>query len=77
MRRYNPRLLLRGYHVSFAAWADGKPVPFPIEDDAYVDARRAQIGLGPLSDYLAVSANRRLPFTIQVYPPTVLLDALD
>lgn len=32
---------------------DGKLVPRPIEDEANVDARRAAVGLGPLSEYAA------------------------
>jgi hypothetical protein len=30
----------------------GKMVPFPIEDEAKVDERRAELGLAPLADYL-------------------------
>jgi Family of unknown function (DUF6624) len=32
-------------------WTAGEPVLFPIEDEANVDKRRAEIGLGPLSEY--------------------------
>jgi hypothetical protein len=31
---------------------DGKMVPQPIEDEAHVDQRRKEAGLGPLADYL-------------------------
>jgi hypothetical protein len=30
---------------------NGKMVPFPIENEAEVDARRAKVGLGPLAEY--------------------------
>ena len=30
---------------------DGQSVPFPIEDEANVDARRKEVGLGPLAEY--------------------------
>ncbi len=30
---------------------DGQSVPFPIEDEANVDARRKEVGLGPLAQY--------------------------
>lgn len=32
--------------------ADGVPVPHPIEDEANVDKRRAEVGLEPLSEYI-------------------------
>ena len=32
-------------------WTAGEPVLYPIEDEANVDKRRAEIGLGPLSEY--------------------------
>ena len=32
---------------------DGEPVPWPIEEPNRVDERRAEIGLPPLSEYLA------------------------
>ena len=41
---------------------DGKPTLWPIEDEAHVDARRGEVGLEPLADYL-----RR--FGIQEDPP--------
>ena len=33
-------------------YAGGVPSPLPMEDEANVDARRASVGLGPLSEYL-------------------------
>jgi hypothetical protein len=32
---------------------DGELKPYPIEDEAHVDERRAEVGLGPLADYIA------------------------
>ncbi|MHC4946826.1 MAG: DUF6624 domain-containing protein [Planctomycetota bacterium] len=34
-------------------WVDGAPEPLPIEDPDRVDERRAEVGLGPLSEYMA------------------------
>ncbi|MCI0663476.1 MAG: hypothetical protein L0220_20615 [Acidobacteria bacterium] len=31
---------------------DGKPSPYPIEDEANVDKRRAELGMGTMADYL-------------------------
>lgn len=39
--------------------ADGQYAPFPIEDEANVDRRRAEVGLQPLADYVK-SHNDRL-----------------
>jgi len=39
-----------GTQLNYAA--DGTMAPYPIEDEANVDARRASVGLGPLSEYL-------------------------
>jgi hypothetical protein len=36
----------------FAEWQSGKPALYPIEDEAGVDKRRAEVGLSPLSEYL-------------------------
>lgn len=35
-----------------ARQVDGKLVPSPIEDEAHVDQRRAEVGLGSLADYM-------------------------
>ena len=40
------------YGTQLNTSADGTQVVFPIEDEANVDARRARVGLGPLSEYL-------------------------
>ncbi len=40
------------YGSQLHSTASGKQVPEPIEDEANVDARRAKVGLGPLSEYL-------------------------
>jgi beta-lactamase class A len=36
----------------FAEWQSGKPALYPIEDEANVDKRRAEVGLSPLAEYL-------------------------
>ncbi|MCP4246955.1 MAG: hypothetical protein GY778_07885, partial [bacterium] len=33
----------------------------PIEDEAYVDARRKEVGLGPLAEYVKQVQGRRQP----------------
>lgn len=38
---------------------DGKLVPQPIEDEANVDARRKELGMPPLADYLKIVNERR------------------
>lgn len=38
----------------FAEWIDGEPALDPIEDEANVDARRAEVGLPPLEEYRAL-----------------------
>lgn len=38
---------------------DGKLVPRPIEDEANVDARRKELGLPPLADYLELANDRK------------------
>jgi hypothetical protein len=38
---------------------DGKLVPQPIEDEANVDARRKELGLPPLADYLKMVNDRK------------------
>lgn len=40
------------YGTQLNTSADGTQVVFPIEDEENVDARRASVGLGPLSEYL-------------------------
>lgn len=35
----------------FEQWEDGEPVLYPIEDEANVDKRRAEVGLPPLAEY--------------------------
>ncbi len=40
------------YGTQLSTAADGTLVPYPIEDESMVDARRASVGLGPLSEYL-------------------------
>jgi hypothetical protein len=40
------------YGSQLHSTASGKYVPEPIEDEVNVDARRAKVGLGPLSEYL-------------------------
>jgi len=36
---------------SFDEWKDGLPALYPIEDEANVDKRRAEVGLSPLAEY--------------------------
>lgn len=36
---------------SFDQWKDGEPALYPIEDEANVDKRRAEVGLSPLAEY--------------------------
>jgi hypothetical protein len=36
---------------SFDDWKDGLPALYPIEDEANVDKRRAEVGLSPLAEY--------------------------
>jgi hypothetical protein len=38
---------------------DGKLVPQPIEDEANVDARRKELGMPPLADYLKMVNEQR------------------
>ena len=40
------------YGTQLNTAADGTWVPYPIEDEANVDARRARVGLGPLAEYV-------------------------
>lgn len=40
------------YGTQLDTATDGAWVPYPIEDEANVDARRARVGLGPLAEYL-------------------------
>ena len=35
----------------FDQWEAGEPVLYPIEDEANVDNRRAEVGLSPLAEY--------------------------
>lgn len=35
-------------------WVDGQPAAYPTDDDAGLDARRAEVGLPPLAEYLAL-----------------------
>lgn len=35
----------------FGEWEQGEPVLYPIEDEANVDKRRAEVGLSPLAEY--------------------------
>jgi hypothetical protein len=44
------RRQIYGTRVHFAP--DGEPLLYPLEDPQQVDARRAQVGLGPLAEYL-------------------------
>ena len=37
---------------------NGKPEPFPIEDEANIDKRRAEMGLMPFADYVKVILDR-------------------
>jgi hypothetical protein len=37
-------------------------VPQPIEDEAHVDARRAELGMPPLADYLKLVNDPKGPF---------------
>ena len=37
--------------LPFDRWQDGEPALYPIEDEANVDKRRAEVGLSPLSEY--------------------------
>jgi len=39
---------------SFDKWKGNEPVLEPIEDEANVDRRRAEVGLGSLAEYLAM-----------------------
>jgi hypothetical protein len=48
---------------------DGKLVPQPIEDEAHVDARRAELGLPPLADYLKVVNDPTGPLGKKADPP--------
>ncbi|HEY8186123.1 MAG TPA: DUF6624 domain-containing protein [Pyrinomonadaceae bacterium] len=49
-------LMLEGkpqiYGSAIKPWVGKEPVPYPIEDEANVDKRRASIGLPPLREYL-------------------------
>lgn len=45
----------------FEEWKDGEPVPAPIEDEANVDKRRAEVGLMPLSEYLKILKQMYFP----------------
>jgi uncharacterized protein DUF6624 len=36
---------------AFNEWRDGEPALYPIEDEANVDKRRAEVGLSPLAEY--------------------------
>lgn len=38
----------------FEEWEDGEPVPDPIEDEANVDERRAEVGLFPMEVYFEI-----------------------
>ncbi len=37
--------------MTFDEWIDGEPALAPIEDEANVDVRRAEVGLPPLAAY--------------------------
>lgn len=51
MKRGEPQLY--GTQIlSFDRWKDGRPAVHPIADEKHVDARRAQLGMPPLADYL-------------------------
>ena len=41
------------YATQFDVGADGRPVPYPIEDAEHVDERRAGVGLEPLAEQIA------------------------
>ena len=41
------------YGTQMTAEVGGGPTPWPIEDSAHVDERRAAVGLGPLDEYVA------------------------
>ena len=42
-------------------WKDGEPALAPIEDEAHVDERRAEVGLPPLAEYLKLLKETYLP----------------
>lgn len=48
---------LQLYGMQFRYTADRNLEPFPIKDPQYVDERRKEIGLGPLSEYLKSKIN--------------------
>lgn len=52
MREGRPQLYGTQYRM-----VEGEPVPYPIEDEANVDARRAAVGLEPLAAYLDFARN--------------------
>jgi hypothetical protein len=41
------------YGTQMTSEVGGRPTPWPIEDPAHVDERRAAVGLGPLDEYVA------------------------
>lgn len=53
MDRHKPQV-----YGSQMEMADGHFTPWTIEDEAHVDERRAQVGLGPLAEYVAGLGNR-------------------
>jgi hypothetical protein len=42
-------------------WTGGEPVLQPIEDEAHVDERRAEVGLPPLAEYLKLLKKMHTP----------------
>lgn len=48
---------------------DGKLVPQPIEDEAHVDSRRAELGMPPLADYLKLVNDSKGPLGKKADPP--------
>jgi len=47
------------YGSQVVAGDDGDLTPWPIEDAAHVDQRRARVGLGPLAEHTAILRERR------------------